>query len=170
MTTDATDDIVAIGRLQSAYADVVNRRAWGELDGLFMADAHIRIDTVTRPTIELVGAEALGDFIGSAVERFAFFEFVPLNAHTELGAESGPGGDPDAAHSRWFMCEVRRDVDDLDWSIAYGVYHDRYRRTTSGWRFEQRDYRSLTRTDGPVFPFPGPGGLTDSGGKPQRRR
>ena len=94
MTTDATDDIVAIGRLQSAYADVVNRRAWGELDGLFMADAHIRIDTVTRPTIELVGAEALGDFIGSAVERFAFFEFVPLNAHTELGAESGPGATP----------------------------------------------------------------------------
>ncbi len=154
MTTGVTDDLVAIGRLQSAYADVVNRRAWSELDTLFVTDARIRIDTVTRPVIEVVGAGALGDFIGSAVERFAFFEFVPLNAHTQLERESGGDGDPDAARSRWFMCEVRRDVDTLDWSIAYGVYHDRYRRTTSGWRFEQRDYQSLTRTDGPVFPFP----------------
>lgn len=52
------------------------------------------------------------------------------------------------------MCEVRRDVGSLDWSVAYGVYHDRYRRTPEGWRFARRDYQSLTRTDGPVFPFP----------------
>lgn len=150
MTTSATDDIVAIGRLQSAYADVVNRRAWPELDTLFTPDATIRLDTVDRPVIELVGPVALGEFIGSAVERFAFFEFVPLNAHTDLESD----GDPDAARTRWFMCEVRRDAGTLDWSVAYGVYHDRLRRTDRGWRFEQRDYQSLTRTDGQVFPFP----------------
>ena len=150
-----TDDVVAIERLQSAYADVVNRRAWSELEHLFVGDALIRIDTVTRDPFELVGPAALGEFIGGAVERFAFFEFVRLNAHIELD----DGGDPDAARCRLFMCEVRRDVGTLDWSVAYGVYHDRYERRPEGWRFSRRDYQSLTRTQGEVFPFPlHPGG------------
>lgn len=145
-----TDDVVAIERLQSAYADVVNRRAWPELDGLFLPDAVIRIDTVTRDPFELVGPAALGEFIDGAVQRFAFFEFVRLNAHIELDLD----GDPDAARCRLFMCEVRRDVGTLDWSVAYGVYHDRYLRTADGWRFHRRDYQSLTRTGGEVAPFP----------------
>lgn len=145
-----TDDVVAIERLQSAYADVVNRRAWFELDGLFLPDAVIRIDTVTRDPFELVGPAALGEFIDDAVQRFAFFEFVRLNAHIELELD----GDPDTARCRLFMCEVRREVGTLDWSVAYGVYHDRYLRTSDGWRFHRRDYQSLTRTGGDVAPFP----------------
>lgn len=145
-----TDDVVAIERLQSAYADVVNRRAWSELVGLFLADAVVRIDTVTRDPFELVGPEALGGFIDGAVQRFAFFEFIRLNAHVELDLD----GDTDAARCRLFMCEVRRDVETLDWSVAYGVYHDRYLRTADGWRFARRDYQSLTRTGGAVAPFP----------------
>ncbi len=117
---------------------------------LFLPDATIHIDTVTRPPFEVVGPVALGDFIGGAVGRFSFFEFVSLNAHTEVVID----GDHDSARSRWFMCEVRRDVGTLDWSVAYGVYHDHYRRTADGWRFQRRDYQSLTRTDGEVFPFP----------------
>jgi len=136
---------------------VVNRREWGELDRLFHPDAVIRIDTVTRPVFELVGPVALGEFIGSAVERFAFFEFVRLNSHVELSVD----GDADVATARLFMCEVRRDVDTLDWSVAYGVYHDRYRRDSGSWRFDRRDYQSLTRTDGEVFPFPHRTGRSD---------
>lgn len=157
MPGSTTDDVVAIERLQSAYADVVNRREWGELDRLFHPDAVIRIDTVTRPVFELVGPVALGEFIGSAVERFAFFEFVRLNSHVELSVD----GDADVATARLFMCEVRRDVDTLDWSVAYGVYHDRYRRDSGSWRFDRRDYQSLTRTDGEVFPFPHRTGRSD---------
>ena len=152
-----TEDVVAIERLQSAYADVVNRRAWAELQELFRPDATIHIDTVTRAPFDLVGPSALGTFIGGAVERFAFFEFVRLNSHIELA----PDGDPDHARARLFMCEVRRDVDTLDWSVAYGVYHDRYRRDPDRWRFARRDYQSLTRTDGAVFPFPHDPGRTD---------
>jgi hypothetical protein len=145
-----TDDVVAIERLQSAYADVVNRRAWAELAGLFLPDAVVRIDTVTRDPFELVGPDALGGFIDGAVQRFAFFEFIRLNAHIEVDLD----GDPDAARCRLFMCEVRRDVGTLDWSVAYGVYHDRYCRTPDGWRFARRDYQSLTRSGGDVAPFP----------------
>ena len=42
-----------------------------------------------------------------------------------------------------------------------GVYHDRYRRSDGAWRFERRDYQSLTRTDGEVFPFPQHPGRSD---------
>jgi hypothetical protein len=155
--TASTDAVVAIHRLQSAYADVVNRRAWPELDRLFLPDAPVRIDTVTRPAFELVGPAALGEFIGGAVERFAFFEFVRLNSHLELDDEDAPS----SATGRLFMCEIRRDVGSLDWSVAYGVYHDRYERLADGWRFARRDYQSLTRTDGEVFPFPHDLGRTD---------
>lgn len=157
--TTATIDRLEVARTLSDYADVVNRRAWGELAALFPSDAVVRVDTVTRPATELVGPHELGDFIGTAVERFAFFEFVVLNARIELDDD-----DADRAVARVFMCEVRRDVDTLDWSVAYGVYHDRFRRWPDRWRFERRDYRSLTRTGGEVFPLPhglGPGPLTD---------
>lgn len=153
MSTSPDEQLIeqlAIGRLQSAYADVINRRAWDELEPLFEPDAPIRIDPVTRDAIELEGAAALGEFVGGAVERFAFFEFVILNSHVELPTAAAP----DEAAARIFMCEIRRDVGTLEWSVAYGVYHDRYRRSSGSWRFARRDYQSLTRTGGEVFPFP----------------
>lgn len=148
--TAATDAVVAIHRLQSAYADAINRRDWDDLVPLFAPDATVTIDTVTRPLIRVVGPIELGRFIAGAVERFAFFEFVRLNSHLELDDE----GAPTWATGRLFMCEVRRDVDTLDWSVAYGIYRDRYELAGDRWRFAGRDYQSLTRTDGPVFPFP----------------
>ena len=148
--SDPVADHVHLSRLQSRYADVINRRAWGELGELFEERAPIRIDTVTRPPVELTGPAELAEFVGAAVERFAFFEFVILSSHVELPDPE----DPDSASARLYMCEVRRDAGSLDWSTAFGVYHDRYRRGPQGWRFSGRDYQSLTRTGGPVFPFP----------------
>lgn len=157
LAADRIVDHVRIERLQSAYADVVNRRAWTELATLFDPDAPIRLDTATRDPIELVGPAEFERFVSAAVDRFAFFEFVILNRRIELH------DDPDTAAARIFMCEIRRDVGTLEWSTAYGVYHDRYHRSPGGWRFARRDYRSITRTGGEVFGFnpldlgPGPG-------------
>ena len=147
-----TIDHLAINRLQSAYADTVTRRDWSTLDELFLDDAAVRIDTVTREPFDVVGPAALGEFIGGAVERFDFFEFVILNALVTLGA----GGDPDAATARVFMCEQRRHAATEEWSTAYGLYLDRYRRVNGRWWIAERSYRSLARTgpDGGAFPFP----------------
>jgi hypothetical protein len=147
-----TIDYIAICRLQAAYADVVNRRAWPELDDLFLPDAPVRVDTVTNPLIDLVGGRAVGDFIAGAIERFEFFEFVILNTVVDLAVDD----DPDRARSRLFMCELRQDAASGRWTNAYGVYHDQYRRTEGRWRFSARDYQSLARTTGraEVFPFP----------------
>jgi hypothetical protein len=139
-----------IDRLVAAYADTVTRRAWDELVDLFTPDAVVHIDTVTRPAFEVVGPVALGEFIGGAVERFDFFEFVPLN----LVTWPDPDGRADRAGSRLHMCEIRRNATDAEWTTAYGRYDDTVIRHGGHWRFAGRRYRSLGRTgaDGGVFP------------------
>ena len=151
-------DHVGITRLLGRYADTVTRRAWDELGDLFLSDATVHIDTVTRPAFTVTGPAALGEFIGAAVERFDFFEFVVLNVVTMTGA------DGDHATARVHMCEQRRDAETSEWSTAYGHYLDDVVRTADGWRFAHRDYRSLGRTgaDGAAFPHPDRGSTTDT--------
>lgn len=150
---DAVDE-VAIRRLLSFYADVANRRAWPELADLFDPAAVVEVDRRTGDPIRLPGPKAVGDFIGTSIARFEFFEFVVLNARIELRV----GGDPDAAAARVFIMELRHDEDNGRWTNAYGVYHDTYRRDGGpiGWRFSGRRYHSLARTarDADVFAFP----------------
>jgi len=144
-------DYIAITRLQNAYADTVTRRAWAEFHDLFLADAPVYVDTVTNPVITLVGPQQVGDFIGTAVERFEFFEFVPLSTRVELRA----GGDPDRATARLYICELRQDAASGHFTQAFGVYQDDYRRIDGHWLFAQRNYQSLARSGrGEVFAFP----------------
>jgi hypothetical protein len=153
----SSDDLVAIDQLQRRYADVVTRRAWAELEHLFLPDAPIEVDTVTRPVERFNGPTTFRAFVAPAVDRFDFFAFVILNSVVDLDLD-----DPDVATGRIFMCEVRHDPGTGRRSSAYGRYLDRYVRTTSGWRFAERRYRSLARTgpsDGPdlvVVGRPGP--------------
>jgi hypothetical protein len=145
-----TIDYVAITRLQSAYADAVTRREWAELDDLFLPDAPIRVDMVTNPAMEFTGPREIGDFIGGAIERFEFFEFVPLNTTVDLRV----GGDATRARGRLYICELRQDAATGHASQAFGVYHDEYRSIAGRWWFASRAYQSLTRTGrNEVFPF-----------------
>jgi hypothetical protein len=146
-----TVDYVAITRLQNAYADAVTRRAWSEFHEMFLAGAPVRVDTVTNAVIALDGPQELGDFIGTAVERFEFFEFVPLSTRVELRA----GGDIDRATGRLYICELRQDAASGHSTQAFGVYQDEYRRVDQRWWFARRDYQSLARSGrGEVFAFP----------------
>jgi hypothetical protein len=144
-------DYVAITRLQSAYGDVVNRRAWAEFDELFRPDARVVIDTVTNPVVEATGPSELGRFIGGAVERFEFFEFVILNTVVDFDGAEGP----DRARARVYMCELRQERESGRFTTAYGLYRDVYARVDGRWWFALRRYQSLARTGrGEVFPFP----------------
>jgi hypothetical protein len=140
-----------IRRLQHAYADVVNRRAWPELERLFLPDAPVVIDRRADEPLRLVGGSALGEFIGSSIEQFEFFEFVVLNAHIGFpqGTEAG------TAVCRLFMCEIRQHQASGRWTNAYGVYHDRYAFAANRWWFAERRYHSLARhgSELDVFPF-----------------
>jgi SnoaL-like domain len=150
----ATDDYVAIQRLQSTYADVVTRRAWPELEQLFLPDAPVEIDTRRADVLRFDGPAALGRFIAEALEQFDFFEFVPLNTRVELAAD----GDADRADGRMYISELRTDADTGRWNNTFGVYHDRYQRHDGRWWFAHRRYHTLGRTgperDLDTFPFP----------------
>lgn len=147
MARSETDDVVALWRLQSRYADVVTRRAWPELSELFLPDTTVEIDTVTGPPRSLTGPEAFGAFVAASIERFDHFTFVILNTVVDLGP-AGPAADggPAEARGRIFMCEVRHDRATDTWQDAHGVYHDTYRHVDGRWRFAHRSYRSLART------------------------
>ena len=136
--TDDTAAYVAITRLQAAYADVVTRRAWAELDALFVPDASIHIDTVTRAATELRGPQELGEFISSALTRFDFFEFVILNTVVDVV-------DGQRAQGRVYIEEIRHAHDGDVWSHAFGLYKDSYVHSNGRWSFSERRYRSLAR-------------------------
>jgi len=153
------DDLVAeavhdtgIRRLQHAYADVVNRRAWHELEALFRPDAEVVIDRRTGEPLRLVGGGEVGSFIGTAIEHFSFFEFVVLNAHIAFPEGVGSG----RAVCRLFMCELRQDGTTGAFTAAFGLYHDRYVQDGRRWRFAERRYHSLARHGDvlDVFPLP----------------
>ncbi len=144
-------DYVGIHRLHAAYADAVSRRAWGDLEALFLPDAPIRVDTVTGDPIEAAGGSGIGAFIAGAVERFEFFELVILNVHLLPGG----GGSSGERRSRAFTCELRQEGATGHWSNAFGVYHDDVHRVDDGWRYARRRYQSLARTGrAEVFAFP----------------
>jgi hypothetical protein len=155
-----TVDHIAIRRLQDAYADIVTRRAWAELADIFLPGTRVVVDTRAGEPVTLEGPGNVGAWIGRAIERFDHYQFVILGTRVFLRH----GGDGDAATARMYMCEIRHDKDNGRRTIAYGVYHDRFRRVDGRWWFADRRYHSLART-GPdlnVFPFPEPGTFAPS--------
>ena len=147
-----TIDWVALRRLHSAYADIINRRAWPELTDLFLPEARVIVEMPGHDPIEAVGPGALGEFISGAVERFDWFQFVVLEARIELY----PDGDEDAGVGRIYMVELRQDRRTGQASQAFGLYQDRYRRTAAGWRFEQRRFQATTWTSRDLSTLPLP--------------
>jgi len=138
MADTETDDVVAIWRLQSSYADIVNRRAWPELHGVFLPDITIDLDIVTAEPFQLVGPDALGSFVGESIEKFDHFSFVILNTVVDLEGD-------DRAKGRIFMMEVRHETATDTWPNALGVYQDQYVKRDGRWWIESRRYRSLAR-------------------------
>ena len=136
---DAVDE-VALRRLIATYADIVNRRAWIELEEVFVPGAPVELDLRDRPALHLNGATDVGEFIARALEQYPFFVFVALNVHVELPRR----GDVDRATIRTYMCELRQDHDGGP-SRAFGVYRDEVVRGPDGWRFSCRRYQSMGR-------------------------
>src|SRR4051795_4406437 len=136
-----TIDYIAVSRLHAAYADIATRRAWDELDEIFVPDIPVTVDLRDRDAYQFDSRDAFRDFVSAAGDRFEFFEFVILNSRVYLEHE----GDPDAAVARMYMSELRQDHAEQRWSTVYGVYHDRFRRVDGRWWFVGRNYSSLAR-------------------------
>jgi hypothetical protein len=145
----STDDLVALTWLQSRYADVISRRAFGELDMLFLPTTTVEVDTVTHDVRRFTGPEPFGAFVETAIARFDHFVFAVLNATVDLDGA-------DSARGRTFMCEIRHEHASGEWSYAYGLYQDTFTRVDGRWWFATRRYRSMARTgpDAAVFGLP----------------
>jgi hypothetical protein len=133
-------DFVAIQRLQASYADIVTRRAWPELEQIFVAEATVTIDTQEGTPFVLRTPRGIGEFIDTSIERFEFFEFVILNSVIEFGP-AGSG----RATSRMYMAELRQSNEGRR-STAFGLYRDIYVKGGDDWLIAERNYRSAART------------------------
>src|ERR1700722_4572830 len=134
-------DFVAIQRLQASYADIVTRRQWSELEQVFVSDATVTIDVMEGTPFVLRSPQGIGEFIGSSIERFEFFEFVILNSVIEFG----PPGSGQAT-ARMYMAELRQARDGGRRSTAFGLYRDTYVKGGDNWLMQERKYRSAART------------------------
>ena len=139
--TEPTEDYIAIRRLQDAYADVVSRRAFGELSNLFLPDAPVMIE-LPGGTREVRGPEDFGRYVEKRIAGLEFFQFVILNSVVDLLVD----GDPDRARARTHMCELRQGGDDGRFTVLYGLYRDDYARVDGRWWFAHRRFAPLAIT------------------------
>jgi hypothetical protein len=131
---------LSIMRLQRAYADIATRRAWPEIAALATPDARFSFDTRSGKVIEVIGAEAFGEFGGKTTDRFSFYEYVPLNCVVKIGDGTARG--------RAYSLEVGEDRGTGEWINFYGLYHDDYVLSGGQWRFARRQYQTLGRRTG----------------------
>jgi hypothetical protein len=148
---EQTDDYIAIRRLQDAYADVVSRRAFGELHDLFLPAAPVMIELPGR-TREVIGPDDFGRYVEKRIAGLEFFQFVILNAVVELVVD----GEPERASGRIHMCELRQDRAEGRFTVLYGLYRDEYARLDGRWWFAHRRFSplALTHRDLEVFDYP----------------
>ena len=132
---------MAIARLQRAYADTATRKAWGELSALVTPACRFQFDTSSGEVFEVVGADAFGAFAAKTADRFAFWEYVPLNFVVEID----PAG---TARGRTYSFEIDKDAETGGVVTSWGLYHDDYARVDGTWLWSRRRYQTLARRKG----------------------
>ena len=133
-------EILAVQQVLHRYADIVTRRAFAELPRVMESSCVLDLDLGQR-LASFEGPTEIGEFIDRAVERFDFFQMVPLNVVAEIG-KSGA-----TAAARTHTVEIRQDAATGRRSDAFGVYQDQLRRHDDGtWLLASRRYQSLART------------------------
>lgn len=132
---DLLDDL-GIRRLQAAYVDAVNRRAWPEFVDLFRPDAVLEVRAGGERADEVVGPDAIGSLIGGYLEPLDFLVQVVLNARIATRWR----GDPDRAAARLSIAEHRQATATGRERHSFGTYHDEYVRVDGRWWFARRRY------------------------------
>jgi ketosteroid isomerase-like protein len=127
-TLQAFMDRVEIEALRGEFTDAGMMQDCDRLAALFTPDGVLRIPDAD---VEFAGQEQLR--AGIARLR-GFWDYFVQNTH--------PGTirlDGDTAAGRAYLAEFGRLRDGTS-HLNYSLYHDRYRRTSDGWRFAERVY------------------------------
>src|SRR5215469_3948679 len=124
----AIADRVEIEALRGEFADAAMMRDRARMASLFTQDGALRMPNIPA---EMVGREeirAVGERLQSQ------WEFFVQTTH--------PGTiqlDGDTATGRVYIQELARTRDGRQ-GLNYAIYHDRYQRTSEGWKFTERVY------------------------------
>ncbi len=129
-------DELRIRRLQSAYVDAVNRRAWTEFVDLFLPTSVLEVRAGAERADEVVGPEAIGSLIGGYLEPLDFLVQVVLNARVVTRWR----GEEDRAAARLSIAEHRQARGTGRERHSFGTYHDEYVRVDGRWWFARRRY------------------------------
>jgi ketosteroid isomerase-like protein len=121
-------DRVEIEALRGEFSDAVMLRDYERIASLFTPDGVLRMPNIPA---ELEGPDAIRAF-GDQVPSFVDF----LIQTTHPGTIKLEG---DTASGRAHIQEVGRALDGRS-ALNYAIYHDRYQRTSDGWKFTERVY------------------------------
>ncbi len=121
-------DRVEIEALRGEFTDAVMMHDYDRLASLFTPDGAVRMP--------YINAEAVGrEEIRAGVERAqGMWDYFVQTTHPGTIRLEG-----DTASGRAYMSEFGR-LRDGSSHLNYAIYHDRYRRTTDGWKFAERVY------------------------------
>ena len=138
----AIADRVEIEALRGEFTDAAMQRDYDRLASLFTPGGALRMPNVPA---ELIGQEQIRAF-GRRVPEVV--DFLVQNTH--------PGSiqlDGDTASGRAYMHEVGRGRDGRS-GLNYAIYHDRYQRTSDGWKFTERVYEVRYEDTSPLTGAP----------------
>jgi len=121
-------DSVAIEALRGEFTDAAMMRDYDRAASLFTPDGALRMPNIPA---ELVGREE----IRAGGERLeSQWEFFAQTTHPGTIQLNG-----DTATGRTYIQELARTRDGHH-GLNYAIYHDRYQRTSEGWKFTERVY------------------------------
>jgi ketosteroid isomerase-like protein len=121
-------DLVEIQALPGEFTDAVMMRDFDRLASLFTEDGAVRMPHIEQ---EAVSREQ----IRAGVERLqGAWDYFVQNTHPGTIRLEG-----DTAFGRAYISELGH-LHDSGSHLNYAVYHDRYRRTSDGWKFAERVY------------------------------
>ncbi|HET7017309.1 MAG TPA: nuclear transport factor 2 family protein [Streptosporangiaceae bacterium] len=121
-------DRVEIEALRGEFTDAAMMRDRARLAALFTEDGALRMPNVP---VELVGREEIRTGGERLQEQWDIFVQTTHPGTIQL--------DGDTATGRAYLQELVRTRDGHE-GLNYAIYHDRYRRTSDGWKFAERVY------------------------------
>jgi ketosteroid isomerase-like protein len=143
----AIADRVEIEALRGEFTDAAMMRDRARLASLFTPDGALRMPNIPA---ELVGREEIRAGGERLQEQWDFFVQTTHPGTIEM--------DGDSASGRAYIQELMR-LRDGSSHLNYAIYHDRYQRTSDGWRFAERVYEVRYLDTTPLAgSAPGPAG------------
>jgi ketosteroid isomerase-like protein len=124
----AIADRVEIEALRGEYTDAGMMRDYDRFASLFTQDGAMRWPHINK---EFVGREEIHAAIEQGQGLWDFFVQTTHPGAIELQGDTATG--------RAYIAEFGRFRDGCS-HLNYAVYHDRYQRTSDGWKFAERVY------------------------------